>query len=96
MQGIIVAVIVAYAAFVVLRRYTPKPIRQFVRAWSVKIATRMGWQSMAAKLSEQAEAGASCGNGCGSCGNCGPSTHASEKQSTSTISVEALKRTIAR
>jgi hypothetical protein len=95
MQEIIVTIIVALAALAVLRRYAPRSLKQAVRSHSVRMATRFGWQNIATKLRAPAENGAVCGSGCGSCGSCGD-TATNQKVSSSTISVEALKRTIQR
>jgi hypothetical protein len=95
MQEIIVAVIVAAAAFAVLRRYAPRSVKQALRSHSVRLATSLGWHSIAAKLRARAENGAACGSGCGSCGSCGD-TPAKQNTSSTSISVDALKRTIQR
>jgi len=95
MQEIIVAIIVAFAAIAVLRRYAPRSVKQALRVHSVRLATRFGWHKTAAKLGEPAENGGSCGSGCGSCGSCGD-TSTKSNASTTTVSVEALKRTIQR
>lgn len=95
MQEIIVAIIVALAALAVARRYAPRNVKQAVRAQSVRLATRLGWHATAAKLGAPAENGGACGSGCGSCGSCGD-TSAKPTASTTTISVDALKRTIQR
>jgi hypothetical protein len=95
MQEAIVTLIVFCAAVVVLKRYAPKTVKQAVRSWSARTAASLGWHAIAARIIEKAEDGASCGNGCGSCGSCSPATtESAEKKST--ISVEALKRTISR
>lgn len=70
MQEIIVALIVACAAFVVARRYLPASARNALRTWSAKAANKLGWPSMANKLT--AAAAQDCGSGCGSCKSCGP------------------------
>jgi hypothetical protein len=93
MQEIIVAVVVLCASVAVFRRYAPKSWRQLARIGAVRLATALPMPALASKIAQQAEAGASCGDGCGSCGNC--STGAPLKSSaTGAISVEALKRTI--
>ena len=99
LQQWIVGAIVAYAFWAVARRYLPKSLRRFLRSWAVRLARRIGWKRLAAKLEERAEAGASCGDGCGSCGNCGPSgkeVNADGEPKQFTVSVEALKSTAAR
>lgn len=95
MQEWIVAVIVAYAAWVVARRYAPKPVRGFVRAWTARGARRLGWTRMAMKFEAEKTAASSCADGCGTCGGCGSAdTKPAAKQFTMTP--EALKRTASR
>ena len=100
MQEIIVAIIVICAAFAVIKRYAPRAAKQAFRSQSARIASRLGWHRFAAKIAERAEEGASCGNGCGSCGSCGNAPEQSQTSSAATnstsISVEALKRTLPR
>ena len=94
-QESIVALIVAYAAWVVAKRYAPKPLRQRVRAWTVKAATRLGWTRIAAKFDAADSGASSCADGCGTCGGCGSDdTTPAAKQFT--ITPEALQRTILR
>lgn len=95
MQEAIVTLIVFCAAIVVVKRYAPKALKRAARSWSAQVAARLGWNALAAKIAERAEDGASCGSGCGSCGACG-SEAAKPAKDKSTISPEALKRTIAR
>jgi hypothetical protein len=93
MQQAIAAAIVLCAAWVVLRRYTPKALKRIARSWSARTAIRLGWLALAAKIEQQAQAGASCGDGCGACGNCASGSAATvAKQSV--ITLESLKRTI--
>jgi hypothetical protein len=89
MQEIVVGLIVAVAALVVARRYAPKAVKRAIRVGAVRAARTLGWNSLAARLAQQAEAGASCGGGCG---NCGP---VSDKQSgaVQSISVDSLRQT---
>jgi len=91
MQETIVALVVAYAVAVVLRRYAPKA----ARSWMARNATKFGWHALAGKIVKPADDGASCANGCGSCSSCGPDS-AKSVEEKSTISVESLKRTISR
>lgn len=95
MQEIVVAIIVLFAAIAVFRRYAPKPWRRLARIGGVRLATALDMPSLAARIAKQAEAGASCGDGCGTCGNCASNTPV-KKGATSAISVDALKQTIRR
>ena len=98
MQQSIVAIIVAYAVWAVLKRYAPKALRQAMRAWAERAATRFGWTGMAAKLAVRGQAAAACESGCGACGGCAAADTdapgADAKQFT--ITPEALKRTAPR
>ncbi len=93
MQEIIVTLIVLCAAVAVSRRYAPKSIKRAARIHGVRVAQAIGWRTLAARIAAQAEAGASCGDGCGSCGNCGTPA---KPGANASISVEALKQTIRR
>jgi hypothetical protein len=93
MQEIIVAVIVVCATAAVFRRYAPKSWRRLTRIGGVRLATALALPALAARIAQQAEAGASCGDGCGSCGNCS-SNPPGKHGATTSISVEALKQTI--
>ncbi len=95
MQEIIVAVFVLCASVAVFRRYAPKSWRRLARIGAVRLATALALPALAARIAQQAEAGASCGDGCGSCGNCATTTPA-KSGATGSISVEALRRTISR
>jgi hypothetical protein len=92
MQEWIVAVIVGYAAWIVAKRYAPKPVRRFFRAWTVRTATRLGWTRLAMKFDISASAAVSCADGCGTCGGCG-SAEVEAAPTQFTITPDALKRT---
>ena len=95
MQETIVALIVAYAAWVVAKRYMPKAIRQTVRASIVVAAKRLGWNSVAHKFEMEIQPAPACADACSTCGGCGATDTTPEKKQL-TISVEALKRTASR
>jgi hypothetical protein len=95
MQEFIVAVIVACAAVAVLKRYAPKALKQVARSWSARAATRIGWLALAERIERQAQAGASCANGCGTCGNCGANGNPSTAKQA-IVTLESLKQTIRR
>ncbi|MGN6390218.1 MAG: DUF6587 family protein [Burkholderiaceae bacterium] len=100
MQSFIVAVAVAYAAWVVVARYAPPAVRRPMRRWTAVLARRAGWVSLAARIEAQASAGGSCGDGCGSCKGCGGSASAKSASGSSAdnhvgITPEALRRTAA-
>ena len=94
-QQWIVAAIVACAFWAVARRYMPKAMRQALRRWTVQRARGFGLDGVAARLEARADAGGSCGDGCGSCGSCGPAPKEGGPKEFS-VSVEALKRTASR
>ena len=89
MQEAIVAIIVAVAAWAVLRRYTPQPLRRACRAGVARIARKLGWRSVEDKLAARAEPDASCADGCGACNGCGPSAI---PKNSFTISLDELKQ----
>jgi hypothetical protein len=93
MQESIVAVIVAYAVWVVAKRYAPKSLRRALRAWIERTAMRFGWTGIAAKLEAKRQAEAACASGCGACGGCASGDAASAAKKQFTITPEALKRT---
>lgn len=68
MQGAIVAVIVACAAWVVVRRYAPAPLRRAARAGTAGLGRRLGWGWLERRFS--AENAAPATSACGSCGGC--------------------------
>jgi len=101
MQEAIVTLIVFYAAIVVARRYAPNALKRASRSWASRTASKVGWHALAAKITKKAENGASCGSGCGSCGSCGTNSNTNiaanaTAENESSISVDALKRTIPR
>ncbi len=89
MQEAIVAIIVAVAAWAVLRRYTPQPLRRACRAGAARIARKFGWRSVEEKLAARASADASCADSCGTCGGCEPGA---APRNRFTISLDELKR----
>jgi hypothetical protein len=94
-QQIIVGLIVAVAAIAVVKRYAPKSIKRAVQIGVVRMSKALGWNSLADRLVQKAEAGASCGDGCGSCGSCDQS--AGEKGApVQSVSVESLTQTLRR
>jgi hypothetical protein len=95
MQESIVALIVACAVWTLAQRYMPKTARRALRGWSARAAKRFGWSGVASRLEAAAEAGSSCGDGCGTCGSCGPSD-APPLDKQFVITPEALKRTARR
>jgi hypothetical protein len=73
MQEFIVALIVACAAFAVLKRYLPKTWKLALRARAAGLAKKAGWLGLAQKLesASSAAAASSCSDGCSSCDGCG-------------------------
>lgn len=94
MQQFIVGLIVVCAAWAVLLRYAPVPIKRGLRAALVHILRRCGWERAAQRCEAEAQASGSCGSGCGSCGSCGPDSELPRNEFM--ISAEALKRTARR
>ena len=94
MQQVIVGIIVLMAAWIVARKYLPKPVRRRVSAITARAARRIWMRSLARWLETDLPAASSCADGCGSCGNCGPT--AMPNDVTFAISADALKQTIKR
>jgi hypothetical protein len=95
MQQAIVAVIVFYAAWVVVRRYAPKALKREVRAIAAHGLRKCGWERAARRLENDAQAAASCRDGCGSCGGC-DSKEPAALQGEFAITPETLRRTTRR
>ncbi|WP_136419596.1 DUF6587 family protein [Herbaspirillum sp. ST 5-3] len=96
MQEVIVAAIVVFAAWMVLRRYLPKSAKRVLRVALVGLMKRCGLKKAADRIERRAEAAAaSCADGCGSCGGCGPKGKG-PAQTKFAITPEALKRTASR
>ncbi len=70
MQEAIVAVVVAYAAWTVMRRYLPAALKRNVRAVLGRLLKQAGWERAANRLEKPSQSAASCADGCGSCGGC--------------------------
>ncbi len=97
MQELIVAIIVACAAVVVLKRYAPKVVKQQVALVGARARrdADVDWHALAARIERQAQAGASCADGCGTCGNCGANGNPSTAKQA-IVTLESLKQTIRR
>jgi hypothetical protein len=91
MQEAIVAVIVAYAVWVVAKRYAPKPVRLALANLATRAALWLGWNRLAAKFEPKPQVSSACG----SCGGCGSASSKTSGQRF-TMTPEALKRTIIR
>jgi hypothetical protein len=99
MQEFVVAMIVAYAAWAVAKRYAPKTLRAWARATTADLAMRVGLVAFAARLqTTPAQSSSSCSDGCGTCDGCSPesSPKPDAKTGPQGISVEQLRRTISR
>lgn len=95
MQQWIVYLIVAYAAWVVGKRYAPISLRRGASGWLRATFTRLGWTRLADKFVPSAIAAASCGDGCGSCNNCDSNKPAADVKEF-TVTPDALRQTIRR
>lgn len=92
MQEFIVGLIVAYAAWSLLVRYTPKAMRRRIRAQAVHALNRIGMKKLADRIANRDDS--DCSSGCASCGGCGPAPRAggmTPKQSS--ITPNDLRRT---
>jgi len=83
MQTTIVAVIVLYAAWVVVKRYAPQALRRAVGNALAALGRRLGWSWLERKCSAAAVAPTSA---CGACGGCA-------RGKTVPPSAKSLKRT---
>jgi len=73
-QGVIIALVVAVAAYVAFRKLLPKTSTRVM----ARISASLNHEGRSAALRalgrrmQPATATGSCGDGCGSCGSCGP------------------------
>lgn len=73
-QGAIIALVVAAAAYVAFRKLLPKTSTRVMARVSATL-NRDGRSSVVRSLGRRVQPAAatgSCGDGCGSCGSCGP------------------------
>jgi hypothetical protein len=101
MQQSIVYLIVAYAAWVVAKRYAPLWLRRGCSSWLHAKFTALGWNRIAERFVPNATAAASCGDGCGSCNNCAANDAGAPIATTAAIkefsvTPDALRQTIRR
>lgn len=90
MQGIVVAVIVLVATWVVAVRLLPRALRGAIRNRVAAAARQFGWHALANRLATMSSASA---GGCGGCDGCGPTKPAPKEFA---ISADALRRTARR
>lgn len=96
MQELGVGLIVAFATWSILVRYTPNAIRHRVRQLAARALRRLGLGGLADRIGRRQKA-ADCSSGCGSCGGCGPAPRTNTNSNTNTaeqssITTEALHR----
>jgi len=97
MQNLIVAAIVLYACWYVLRHYLPKPLKHRMAAAVAAWCRQRGWHGMAVRMlpAEQVPA-----TGCDSCSACaGAEKKGKDRGRNPTvqkISVDSLKRSLHR
>jgi hypothetical protein len=91
MQEGIVAFIVAYAFWVIAKRYAPKAVKRIVRNAIATILRKVGLHRMAGNIANTVDSSASCGDGCGTCNNCQPNSSSQSVQEF-TISLDSVKR----
>jgi hypothetical protein len=73
-QGVIIALVVAVAAYVAFRKLLPKTSTRVMARISVSLnheGRSVVVRSLGRRM-QPATATGSCGDGCGSCGSCGP------------------------
>ncbi len=101
MQNLIVAAIVLYACWYVLRRYLPKPLKRRMAAAVAAWCRDRGWHGVAMRMQPagqvQVQGPAS---GCDSCSACAGAEKKGEdgrrKPTVQKISVDSLKRSLRR
>ncbi|HZW12594.1 MAG TPA: DUF6587 family protein [Noviherbaspirillum sp.] len=94
MQEFLVGLIVVYAVWSLLVRYTPKAMRRRVRNLAARALDGMGMQGLAGRIGSKDDT--DCSSGCGSCGGCGPAPRTdtnANKSEQSSITPDALRRT---
>ncbi len=94
MQELIVTLVVLLSAWVVARKYVPKPVRRRTAAVGARLTRCLGLARVAVWLERGLPAASSCADGCGSCGNCTPVASPGVRQFS--ITPDALKQTIRR
>ena len=95
MQEIIVAAIVIFACWAVLKRYLPRSVRVALAQRASDLAASLGWQRLAQRLRSAGMSPAASGS-CGGCSSCEAGGGKVNKVSTTVITAEALKNTIRR
>ena len=95
MQQLIVYLIVAYAAWVVGRRYVPLSLRRGANAWLHAKFTGLGWHRTAERFVASAGTAASCSDGCSSCDGC-PANDVIAPAKEFTVTPDTLRQTIPR
>ena len=91
-QNLIVALIVLASACFVARKYLPKILRRRLAGFTAKQARRTGFARLARWLEAELPAAASCGDGCGTCGSCGPAPAVTQAPAVHRISADSLRR----
>jgi hypothetical protein len=96
-QNWTVYLIVAYAGWIVVRRYAPASLRRTVGAGFSAHLRRFGWHGLADKLMPSATADARAGS-CGSCDNCASNDTRGAVAAIKEFAItpDALKQTIRR
>jgi len=79
MEELLVGLIVACAAFAVIRRYAPKALTHAVRRLLARVFKAAGLSKAADYFGREPQA-SDCSSGCGSCGGCGSPEPSSKEQ----------------
>lgn len=92
LQNLIVALIVAWALWVVATRMLPRPLRDALRRQAARLAGGLGLARLAQRLVQPAA------SACGGCDSCGDKPAAAQARDgvVGSVGVEALRRTIRR
>lgn len=79
MQELLVGLIVACAAWAVIKRYAPKALTRAVRRQLARMFKAMGLSRAAGYFGRDPQA-SDCSSGCGSCGGCGSAEPSAKEQ----------------
>ncbi|WP_266170201.1 DUF6587 family protein [Dyella subtropica] len=73
-QGVIIGVLVASSAVVAFRKLLPSVSTRWMATASATLNKpwRKSWQRALGRWLQPAKATGNCGDGCGTCGSCGP------------------------
>lgn len=97
MQNLLVAAIVLYACWTVLKRYLSPALMARLLNLLARLCARLGWRSMARRLTAATPA-PQASSACGSCSSCAKPPGDTDKSGNSVqkIPLESLRRSLRR